>query len=118
MTETQTQTDDSVCLRQFSDGRRCRMLRKPGHSSLCVFHAREEQQLLEQERQRKERDKLAAELATLGSEGRISSDQVATVMTSTFRALAKGRISPRDARTLGYLGQLVPQSLRARSPRR
>src|SRR5713101_5374183 len=46
------------CLRQFTDGRSCRMSRKKGHPTLCIFHAREEQQLLESE-------KLAAEFASL-----------------------------------------------------
>ena len=41
---------NNKCLRQFSDGRSCRMPRKKGHATLCLFHAREEQQLLETEK--------------------------------------------------------------------
>src|SRR5256885_11858846 len=42
--------DSSLCQFPFNDGRRCRMLRHPGHPSLCIFHARAELQLLESER--------------------------------------------------------------------
>src|SRR5881227_1346182 len=50
--------NSNKCLRQTSDGRTCRMLRKKGHPSFCIHHAREEQQRLESE-------KLAAEFASL-----------------------------------------------------
>src|SRR5258708_4529536 len=53
MKSDSTDSNSNKCLRQFSDGRSCRMLRKNGHPTLCIFHAREEQQLLES-------DKLAA----------------------------------------------------------
>ena len=109
MTKSNSQSDASVCLRQFSDGRRCRMLRKRGHPSLCVFHAREEQQLTE-------KDKLASELASLGARGIIDSAEVARVITKIFNALARNRISPRSAATLGYLGQLLLQSLDKHRP--
>ncbi len=35
------------CQFETSDGRRCRMLRHNGHPTLCLFHARDEMQLLE-----------------------------------------------------------------------
>ena len=38
------------CQFQFSDGRCCRMLRSPAHSSFCAFHARQQLQLLESQR--------------------------------------------------------------------
>ena len=50
--------NSNKCLYQTSDGRTCRMLRKKGHPSFCIHHAREEQQRLESE-------KLAAEFASL-----------------------------------------------------
>ncbi len=36
-------TDQLRCAFTFADGRRCRMLRHPEHPTLCVAHARQEQ---------------------------------------------------------------------------
>src|ERR1700682_951699 len=58
MNTNPSETRRNLCQRQFSDGRRCRMLRMEGHPSLCPFHVREEKPLLEA-------DKLGAELASL-----------------------------------------------------
>jgi hypothetical protein len=96
-------TADNRCLRQFSDGRRCRMLRKSGHSSLCVFHAHEEEQLIESE-------KLAAEFASLSGRFTTAID-VNHVLGKVFDAFAHKRISHRTANTFGYLGQLLLQSM-------
>ncbi len=47
MTNTNSGTGVATpCQFQFSDGRSCRMLRSPVHSSFCAFHARQELQLL------------------------------------------------------------------------
>ena len=91
------------CLRQFSDSRSCRMLRKKGHPSLCIFHAREEQQLLESE-------KLAAEFASLSGKLNTVTD-INHVLGKVFIALAEKRISNQAAATFGYLGQLLLQSI-------
>src|ERR1700756_212145 len=93
------------CLRQTSDGRSCRMLRKKGHPALCVFHAREEQQLLES-------DKLAAEFASLSGKLNTVTD-ITHVLGKVFAALAEKRISHQTAATFGYLGQLLLQSIPA-----
>ncbi len=84
------------CLRQFSDGRSCRMSRKKGHPTLCIFHAREEQQLLES-------DKLAAEFASLSGKLNTITD-INHVLGKVFTALAEKRISHQAAATFGYLG--------------
>jgi hypothetical protein len=39
--------ESDPCQFPFNDGRLCRILRHPGHSCLCVFHARAESQLIE-----------------------------------------------------------------------
>ncbi len=93
----------SRCLRTFSDGRGCRMLRKPGHPALCVFHAREEEQLLETE-------KLAAELASLSGNLNTGLD-INHVLGKVFQALAQRRISAREATTFAYIAQLMLQSM-------
>jgi len=95
--------NSNKCLRQFSDGRSCRMLRKKGHPSLCIFHAREEQQLLESE-------KLAAEFASLSGKLNTVTD-INHVLGKVFIALAEKRISNQAAATFGYLGQLLLQSI-------
>jgi hypothetical protein len=116
MTNTFPQPNDSVCLRQFSDGRRCRMLRKLGHASLCPFHANEERKLQGDDQKLLEQDRLASELATLGAGGALYPDDIARVTAKLFNALASNRISPRSAATLGYLAQLLLQSLGKRRP--
>ena len=93
----------SRCLRTFSDGRGCRMLRKSGHPALCVFHAREEEQLLETE-------KLAAELASLSGNLNTGLD-INHVLGKVFQALAQRRISAREATTFAYIAQLMLQSM-------
>ena len=97
--------NSNKCLRQFSDGRSCRMLRKKGHDSLCIFHSREEQQLLES-------DKLAAEFASLSGKLNTVTD-INHVLGKVFTALAEKRISHQTAATFGYLGQLLLQSIPA-----
>src|SRR3984893_18037248 len=95
--------NDNKCLRQFTDGRSCRMLRKNGHPALCIFHAREEQQLLES-------DKLAAEFASLSGKLNTVTD-INHVLGKVFTALAEKRISHQTADTFAYLGQLLLQTI-------
>jgi hypothetical protein len=79
------------------------MSRKKGHPSLCIFHAREEQQLIES-------DKLAAEFASLSGKLNTITD-INHVLGKVFTALAEKRISHQAAATFGYLGQLLLQSI-------
>jgi hypothetical protein len=79
------------------------MLRKAGHPALCVFHAREEEQLLETE-------KLAAELASLSGNLNTGLD-INHVLGKVFQALAQRRISAREATAFAYIAQLMLQSM-------
>jgi hypothetical protein len=79
------------------------MLRKKGHPTLCVFHAREEQQLLES-------DKLAADFASLSGKLNTVTD-INHVLGKVFTALVEKRISQQAAATFGYLGQLLLQTI-------
>ena len=97
------ESNSNTCLRQSSDGRSCRMLRKKGHPSFCIHHAREEQQRLEAE-------KLAAEFASLSGKLNTIMD-INHVLGKVFTALAEKRISPQTAATFGYLGQLLLQTI-------
>lgn len=91
------------CTFSFSDGRRCRMLCRPPHPSLCLFHAREELQLLETE-------KIAAAFASMTG-GFYTFNAVNHILATLFRAVAANRIPPRSAVTLAYIGQLLLQSI-------
>jgi len=79
------------------------MLRKSGHPALCVFHAHEEEQLLETE-------KLAADLASLSGNLNTGLD-INHVLGRVFQALAQRRISPREATAFAYIAQLMLQSM-------
>jgi hypothetical protein len=103
MNTSSSETRHNLCKRQFSDGRRCRMLRMEGHPSLYPFHVREEKQLLEA-------DKLGEELASLSGNLNNGTD-INHVLAKVFKALADGRISPRHASAFAYLGQLLLQSI-------
>jgi len=88
------------CAFETSDGRRCRMLRHRDHPSLCLFHARDEMQLLESTR-------LGSELSSSISGNFLTATDVNFVLGKLFKALAQKRISHRDAATLAYIGQLM-----------
>src|SRR6266852_3727778 len=103
MNTSTSETRRTLCQRQFSDGRRCRMLRMDGHPSLCPFHVREEKQLIEA-------DKLGAELASLSGNLNNGTD-INPALAKVFKALADGRISARSASAFAYLGQLLLQTM-------
>ncbi|SRR6266852_2992855 len=96
---SKTITLDS-CQFPFADGRQCRMLRHKDHPSLCLFHAREEQQLLESPR-------LGAEISATLSDSFFYATDINHVLGKVFTAFAQRRISQRDAATMAYLGQLL-----------
>src|SRR6266850_288573 len=79
--------NSNKCLRQTSDGRTCRMLRKKGHSSFCIHHARDEEQRLESE-------KLAAEFASLSGKLNTVTDinhVLGKVFTASLKSASRTR---------------------------
>ena len=96
--------DSSLCQFPFNDGRRCRMLRHPGHPSLCIFHARAELQLLES-------DRLGAELAQTLTGDYMTATDVNHILGKLYTAVAQNRVSSRNAATLAYIGQLLLTSV-------
>jgi hypothetical protein len=94
------------CQFPFADGRQCRMLRHKDHPSLCLFPAREEQQLLESPR-------LGSEISATLSGSFYYATDIDHVLGKVFTAFAQRRISQRDAATMAYLGQLMLQSVPA-----
>ena len=94
----------NLCEFAFSDGRRCRMLRHKNHTTLCLFHAHAELQLLESHR-------LGAEMAATFTGDFLTAADINHVMGKVFTALAQNRIPQRTAATLAYLGQVMLLSL-------
>ena len=92
------------CQFPFADGRRCRMLRHKDHPSLCAFHARDEQQLLESHR-------LGDELSATLTGNFLTAADINHVLGKVFAAVAQGRLPQRTAATLAFLGQLMLHSI-------
>jgi hypothetical protein len=105
-TSTRKSSDPNRCAFETSDGRRCRMPRSATYASLCVFHSREEQQLLESR-------KLGGELASSITGDFLTATDINYVLGKVFTAVAQNRIPARTAHTLAYLGQLMLFSLPA-----
>ena len=89
----------------FADGRRCRSPRGEAHPTLCVAHARSEAKAAQAAN-------LAEELAPLSGSFNTASD-VNHVLGNLFSLLAQNRIPRRNAVALGYLAQLLLQTLPA-----
>ncbi len=111
------------CSYTSSDGRRCRMFRSPDHPELCHHHAEQEVRALD----RIPVLPLAADLLSVSgqdidpetgrkSKGAITDFRTAAAINAAlgnlFVQLADGRIDPRRAAVLGYLGQLLHQTLK------
>lgn len=103
-TTSRKASEPSRCAFETSDGRRCRLPRSAVHASLCVFHSREEQQLLESQ-------KVGAELAATITGNFLTATDINYVLGKVFTAAAQNRIPVRNAHTLAYLGQLLLMSL-------
>jgi hypothetical protein len=100
---SETFTPD-FCQFPFSDGRFCRMLRRKDHPSLCLFHAHEEEQLLESHL-------LGAEIAASLTGKFLTAADINFVLGKLFTAHAQNRISQRSAATLAYIAQLMLHSI-------
>jgi hypothetical protein len=88
-------------------GQRCRMLRSPSHPALCAHHAGQKLKLVKRE---KPPEKFGAEL--LGPLGYLDTSSAVNYALSKLLLLAADRrIPPREAASLGYLCQLLLQSI-------
>jgi hypothetical protein len=108
MTKKRSKSDDpdNLCQFPFADGRRCRMLRLDNHPSLCLFHARDERQLLES-------PQLGEEISATFTGNFLTSSDVNHALGKVFTAVAQDRLPRHTADTLAYLGSLMLQSLTA-----
>lgn len=105
-TTSRKASEPNRCAFETSDGRRCRLPLSATHASLCAFHSREEQQLLEAQ-------KLGAEIASPISGNFLTATDINYVLGKVFTAVAQNRIPVRTAHTLAYLGQIMLMSLPA-----
>lgn len=96
--------ESKLCQFPFADGRQCRMLRSKTHPSLCVFHARDEEQLASF-------DSLGDELASCTGTFRTVTD-INHVIGRLFKLVACNRIPLRNAKLLAHLAQLLLHSHR------
>jgi hypothetical protein len=105
MTNTNSSTGVATrCQFQFSDGRCCRMLRSPVHSSFCAFHARQELQRLESQR-------LGDEISASLHGDFLTATDINHVLGKLFIAVAQNRIPLRKAAVLTLLGKVLLSSL-------
>jgi hypothetical protein len=106
------------CQFSFADGRRCRTPRWEAHPALCISHARAGCGLHLQPTKKEPNTKsqppavpnLAGDLAPLSGEFRTATD-VNRALGRLFSLLAQNRIPRRNAVALGYLAQLLLQTL-------
>lgn len=98
--------DPQRCQFSFADGRRCRM--QSAQPALCPAHA--SAHAITQSEQY--RQKFATSLAPLSGEFRTATE-INCALGKVFLAVAQNRIPRRDAVALGYLAQLMLQTLPA-----
>ena len=103
MTPTRS-THSEFCHYTFSDNRRCRMLRHTNHPTLCPFHARDEQQLLESHN-------LGAQIATSYTGDYLTAADINHVLSKVFTALAQNRIPNAPPPLSPTSGQIMLHTL-------
>ena len=92
------------CQHVTAAGRRCRMLRAKGHASLCPHHSGQDQR-------RRSADALAEMTASI--EDFTTAAAVNRFLGTLLKMMARGLIPRRDAAVLGYLCQLLLNTLPA-----
>jgi len=95
-------TDESThqCSHINGAGRRCRMIVAPAHDTLCAHH------LQQHVASQPDPETLGAEL--LASTGNLNTaDRVNALLANVVKQLARQRIDRRDALAIGYLAQLL-----------
>ena len=99
------QRHSGVCRFTFGNGRSCRMLLSPSHTSLCTYHARKESQAITAQG-------VGRNLAASLSHDFITACDLTSALSQLFGAIAQGHLQPKTANTLAYVGQTISQTLR------
>jgi hypothetical protein len=92
----------SLCSFTFADGRRCRTPRSSKHLELCYFHAKKEAEA-------RSLQEIGYDIGTWLTGNYVSACDLSAALGRVFSNTAQGRIKPRTAATLGYLGQTIAQ---------
>jgi hypothetical protein len=96
-------SEKNRCKFSTADGRQCRMYRSKNHKTFCLVHAQHEEQILNAET-------VAAELI-----GPITKFQTALEVNRTlgnlFTLVAQKRISRQDGALLGFISQMLLNSI-------
>ena len=88
------------CTHVNGAGRRCRMIVAPTHDTLCAHH------LQQHATSQPDSETLAAELLD-GTGSLNTADRVNALLANVTKALARQHIDRRDALAIGYLAQLL-----------
>jgi hypothetical protein len=99
----------SRCLFSFSDGRHCRIPRAAHDPRFCLHHTAANVKA-KKARKRSRASRAIVELQTPSGNFTTATD-LNYALSQVFRSLAQDRIRPRNAAALGYLGQLLLQTL-------
>lgn len=102
-TDPHSPVEPDRCLFADARGHQCRMFRRESHPSLCPFHARQEQQILDA-------GSVARELASISGDFRTAND-INHALGKLFQLCAADRLPARKAAVLAYIGQLLLHSL-------
>src|SRR5713226_2038821 len=94
----------SLCSFTFSDGRRCRTPRIRNHPHFCFDHAQKEARA-------RAADNLSKDLAYFFSGDYLSACDLSTALARLIRAVVRGGVKPRTARTVAYLVQTLMQAI-------
>lgn len=92
----------SLCSFTFADGRRCRTPRSSKHPDLCYFHAKKETEA-------RGLQEIGYDIGTWVTGSYVSACDLSAALGRVFSNTAQGKIKPRTAATLGYLGQTIAQ---------
>jgi hypothetical protein len=88
------------CAFNFKDGRCCNNLRHPTHPHLCLPHARKEAaQLAEMH--------VGTNLCHEIKRNYVTAADLTWTVSRVFEAVAKGQLSPKTAKTLAYVAQIM-----------
>jgi len=98
------------CQHVRADGKQCALPRSAIHNSLCVHHARLEDEFAERQPNSPEAVALVAEV--LGSRDQLNTTTaVNDALSKLFSLRCRKLVSIRDALVLAYIGQLLLQTL-------
>jgi hypothetical protein len=92
----------SVCSFTFADGRRCRTPRTSKHPGLCYFHSQKEAEA-------RALQETGYDIGTWVTANYVSACDLTAALGRVFSNTAQGKIKPRNAATLAYLGQTTAQ---------